>query len=176
MALRTMRDLEKSTEWAYDEVSDVRVLIKITEEEASSLHTRIVIVSILCVVLLVGVIALAPWFTAFGPGFAFGVLGGVAVRRLHWLRNAELPRLDLRYRKALTEATEALQRQEERRAMGLLNPAEYAKIEREAEEEYERVEKADAERRRKAHVKELWDTAFSRALEPYTEPSPYRWL
>ena len=171
--MQSMKDLEDATELAYQEVAWTRAEITKCERDAHKLQLRIVIVTILIVPLLVGVILFAPWFTIFGPLVSLGFLGKMAVTQLHGLRNIEIPYLNKKYRRMLTQATDALQAQEDRRQLHLLNPEEYDRIEREVDAKLQ--ERADAEEKRKLKEQEemLWSEEFHRAVNAI---SPYAWL
>lgn len=169
----SMKDLETRTEMAYAEVEGIRFDIAEREQEANTLRLRIVIVAILVVPVLVGVAVFAPWFTVFGPLAALGMLATVCVRSLYWLRNVEVPRLRKRYRRKLTEATEALQAQEDRRQLRLLNPEEYDKVEFLAKTERMKAEAERLKRERKDYEEELWGQAFRNAVK---NRNPYSWM
>ena len=169
----SMQELEKRTDTAYEDVSCTRVDISLTEHEAERLRLQIVIGAILLVPVLVGVVMFAPWFTVFGPLFSLGFLASVAVRRLYWLRNVELPRLAQRYRRQLTEATEALQAQEDRRQLKLLKPEEYDRMEEEVDIKRREQAAVEGKRKRAAYEEALWEEAFSRAVKGR---NPYSWM
>lgn len=169
----SMHDLEVRTEAAYEEVSCARVDIVFNEREADKVRLQVVIVAILIVPVLVGVAVFAPWFAIFAPLFSVGFLISVYVRRLYWLKNVEQPRLEQRYRRKLTQATEALQAQEDRRQLRLLNPEEYDRIELEVEIKLRKAQEAQEKLDREEYEEALWSEAFSRAI---SRRSPYAWM